>query len=374
MLFTKAFRRELASTAGLVFSTLLTIMVTTTLIRMLGRAANGKVDTASVLPILAFSAINSLSVLLPLALFIAVLSTLTRLYRDSEMVIWMASGQSLLNWIKPVFRFALPFIVVVAGISFFAAPWANRQMSEYKQRFEQREDISQVAAGQFRESAKSSRVFFVEALAEDFSSVKNVFVLQRKGDSQTILVSKSGRIEDNGTDRFLLLDKGRRYDQMPGSPELRVLTFDTHGIRMESKGFAYSDETPKNQSTAALLTQTDLRSRGELLWRIANPLSAGLLCLLAIPLAFVNPRVGRAFNIIAAILIYFLYLNLINLSQSQVSSGKLSFAVGVWLIHAVVVSLILILFTKRMSHGGLAGLLRLDRLRARSVLNTKPAT
>jgi lipopolysaccharide export system permease protein len=366
MLFTKAFRRELASTAGLVFSTLFTIMLTASLIRMLGRAANGKVDTASVVPILAFSAINTLVVLLPLALFISVLSTLTRLYRDSEMVIWQTSGQSLLDWVGPVLRFAIPFILVIAGISFFTAPWANQQMSEYRQRFEQREDISQVSAGQFRESASSNRVFFVEALADDFSSVKNVFVLQRKGQNQTILVSRSGRIEDNGKDRFLLLDQGRRYDQVPGSAQLRVLTFDTHGIRMESKGVNYTDQAAKNQPTSALITRTDNKAKGELLWRIANPVSALLLCLLAIPLAFVNPRVGRAFNIIAAIFIYFLYNNLINLSQAQVGSGKLSFSVGVWLIHSLVAVLIVVLFVKRMSLGGLLGFLGLNRLRGLS--------
>lgn len=49
MLFTKALRRDLSNLAGVIFATLFTIMVTTTLIRLLGRAAGGNVDTASVL-------------------------------------------------------------------------------------------------------------------------------------------------------------------------------------------------------------------------------------------------------------------------------------------------------------------------------------
>ena len=92
MIFQKSLRRDLASLAGVVFSTLFTIMVTTSLIRLLGRASGGKVDTASVLPLIAFSAINYLPVLLVLTLYVSVLAALTRAYRDSEMVIWFASG------------------------------------------------------------------------------------------------------------------------------------------------------------------------------------------------------------------------------------------------------------------------------------------
>ena len=157
MLFRKALRRDLLNLAGIVFATLFVIMITTSLIRLLGRAAGGRVDTASVLPLIAFNAINVLPVLLVLTLYVAVLTALTRAYRDSEMVVWFASGQSLLAWVRPVVGFAAPFAVLIAVVAFFVAPWANREASEYQQRFAQREDISQVSAGQFRESTSSNR-------------------------------------------------------------------------------------------------------------------------------------------------------------------------------------------------------------------------
>src|SRR5690606_34436140 len=106
------------------------------------------------------------------------LMALTRAWRDSEMVVWFASGQSLLAWVRPVLGFAAPFAVLVGVIAFAVSPWANRQASEYQQRFAQREDIAQVSAGQFRESVSANRVFFVESLDEDQTEVRNVFVTQ----------------------------------------------------------------------------------------------------------------------------------------------------------------------------------------------------
>ena len=54
--------------------------------------------------------LGALPVLLSLTMFIAVLLTLTRNWRDSEMVIWFTAGLPLTAWLKPVMLFALPQI------------------------------------------------------------------------------------------------------------------------------------------------------------------------------------------------------------------------------------------------------------------------
>ncbi len=358
MLFHKALRRELASTAGLVFVILFTIILTNTLIKMLGRAANGKVDTASVLPHLAFTSVNILPSVLTIALFIAVLSTLSRAHRDSEMVVWFASGQSQKAWIRPVLTFALPVVLLIGSLAFFIGPWANQQMSESKKRFEQREDVSQVVAGQFRESVANNRVFFVESLAKDFTEVRNVFVLQEKVENQTLVVAANGFIRDDGKDRFLVLEKGRRYDRAKDSTELQLLEFESHGIRLESKPVDLADGSAKVKPILALIKDPTKPNLAELHWRIGIPITALILSLLAIPLAYVNPRVGRSANIVAAILIYFIYNQLVNFVQTQIASGKVGFVLGVTGVHIVFLVILVLLFVKRSSLGGLQGVVR----------------
>jgi lipopolysaccharide export system permease protein len=359
MIFKTSLRRDLASSAGLVFATLFTIMLTTTLIRMLGRAANGKVDTTSVLPLLAFSAINLLPVLLTLTLFIAIMFSLSRAYRDSEMVIWFASGLSLIRWIRPVMEFSAPIILLIGILSFFVGPWANRQASEYQQKFEQREDISQVAAGQFRESAKNSRVFFVESLSADQTEVRNVFVMQQRKEQRVLLVAEAGKIKDDGKERFLVLEKGRRYQQPDSTgvkPEVDLMTFETHGIRLESRPLNLQSDSAKEKSTLDLIRNRDKRGDGELLWRIGTPVAALLLAFLAIPLAYINPRVGRAFNLIGALLLFAFYNSMQTYMQALVASGKANFSIAVWLVHSLILAIVILMFINRMSLGGFKGL------------------
>lgn len=350
MLFKKALRRDLANLAGVVFATLFTIMVTTTLIRLLGRAAAGGVDTASVLPLIAFSAINFLPVLLVLTLYIAVLMAITRAYRDSEMVIWFACGQSIAQWIRPVLGFSLPFVVVIAAVAFFVAPWANRQTSDYQKRFAQREDISQVAAGQFRESASASRVFFVESISEDQRSVRNVFVTQSQGEKLTIVAAAGGHIrQDPNGDRFLVLEKGRRYDGDRASPAFRLTEFELYGLRLDPKPDISPDDSARVKSTLELIREGTPRGMGELLWRVSLPISAVMLGLLAVPMSSFNPRVGRSVNLIVALLIYVIYSNLISLSQAWVAQERIGFGVGVWVVHAGLAVVVALMYWRRLT-------------------------
>lgn len=63
--------------------------------------------------------------LLVLTAFISTLTVLTRYWRDNEMVIWLASGLSLKQWIRPVLQFAVPFAVLTAIIQLSVLPWAE---------------------------------------------------------------------------------------------------------------------------------------------------------------------------------------------------------------------------------------------------------
>jgi lipopolysaccharide export system permease protein len=111
-----------------------------------------------VLALIGFGAIAQMPVVLSLTLFIAILMSLSRSYRDSEMVVWFSSGLPLTAWVRPVLRFALPVAVLIAALSLFGAPWAQKKSVEYKEQLSNR-TTSRVAPGLFRESSGGERVF-----------------------------------------------------------------------------------------------------------------------------------------------------------------------------------------------------------------------
>ena len=354
MIFEQALRRELSMTTGAVFLVLVTIMITTLVIRILGFAASGSVNPEDALVLIALATLGYFAVLLTVSLFIAVLIVLVRWYKDSEMIVWFASGLSITSLIGPILRFAIPLILIIALLAAFVWPWANRESSVISQRFQQRDDVSMVAAGQFKESAKAERVFFIEDLNVDKGEVKNIFVADTRNQKLSVAVAATGYIENapNG-DKSVVLLKGRRYEGQPTQANFRILEFDEYETKILSKEVSKPPPRDREKNVIELIQESDPNIRranfGELLWRIGLPIMALGLVLIAIPLAYVNPRLGNYTAMFYAVLIYLMYSNLLNLSQNYVSQGRIDFFIGLWPIHLIAFGLAFVLIRNRIN-------------------------
>lgn len=351
MIFQRALRSELLSTAGAVFTTLFTITITNWLIRILGQAAGGKVASADVVALIGFAALNYLPQILILTGFVAVLLVVARSYQDSEMVVWFASGLSLARWVRPVMAFGLPIVALTALLSFVLTPWAAHQSEEFRQRFEKREDIARVSPGKFQESSSSDRVFFVESVTGDASKVQNIFVNTTTEGRTSVVVAKEGSIETGPRgEKILVMEKGRRYDGVPNQSDFQVMEFEKYSVVINRQAdAAVGDKSASTLSTEELLADLNRINAGELLWRSALPMMALLLMLLAIPLGFVNPRSGRSANLLIALLLFTIYLNVVNIFQAAAAQGKLPFGLAVWPAHALAALTVALLFSLRLN-------------------------
>lgn len=352
MIFQRALHRELASAAGATFTVLFTVTVTWTLIAILGRAAGGRVASGDVLALIAFQSLNYLPTVLILTSFISVLVAVTRSYRDSEMVVWFASGQSLLAWIRPVLTFGLPLVLLVGTVSLVVAPWAKMKSAEFIQRFEKREDLKRVAPGQFRESSSADRVFFVEGSTNGSTVVQNVFVNSDDGKGRkSIVVAREGVIEGDGKGgQYLVLTNGRRYQGVPGQADFQSMEFERYSMRVATTVPVLGTDVPLDaQSTPTLLAIKNQYTRSELLSRISQPIVCLVLILLAIPLGFVNPRAGSSANLILALLIFFTYNNLVKMVEASVKQQKVDFALAWWPLHLIVALIVVALFAWRLN-------------------------
>jgi lipopolysaccharide export system permease protein len=346
MIFQRAIRRELRNTVGAVFTTLFTIVITVMLIRILGDAAGGRVASGDVVALLGFAALIYLPVILSLTAFISVLLVVARSYQDSEMIVWFASGLSLMRWIRPIMTIGLPIVLLTAALSLWLTPWASRLSAEYKETFRNREDISRISPGKFQESASGDRIFFVEGLSTDTSKVENVFVSQSQGKNNSVVVAQEGSIiVDQRGDKLLELRNGHRYDGKPGAPDFQTMDFGRYVIVVSTAQRELTDnKSARVLSTRSLIDTPDPSNMAELLWRVSLPIMCLLQMLLAIPLGFVNPRRGRTLNLMIALVLAVSYLNSVGIVQAAVGQGRLSFTSAWWPLHLSALMVIAVLF------------------------------
>jgi lipopolysaccharide export system permease protein len=280
MLFDSTLRRELARNFGGTLVVILTIVLTIMFIRNLGQAAAGRVSPQDVMLLLAYIGLGHLSTMLALSLFVAVVATLSRMYRGSEMTIWFASGVPLGRFVRPVLRTSWPVLLVIGLLSIFVWPWQNERSAE------------------------------------------------------AVTSAKSGSIQSDADGRFLILNKGQRNEQDKSNGDKMLSRFETYRAQAGDRVVAAAGGVlPRALPTAALLKDPSPLNQGELIWRVGLVLAAANMLLLGIGMSASNPRHASNWNLLFALLTFFVYYNLINLSQSWVGSGRVGLGVALLALH-----------------------------------------
>ena len=341
MLFDSTVRKELARSFGATLMVILTIYMTNLVIRTIGLAANGAVGAQDLLFVFTLLALQTLPIILALSLFIGVILTLGRMYRESEMAIWFSSGLGLARCIRPVLVTSWPIVVLIGILMLFVWPWSYTQYNDLRARFEQRADVLRASPGQFQASGDGHRVFFVEKAASAAGAGgRNVFIMNDLATRESVAVSQSGKIENVGNDRFLVLDSGHMEQHDKASGEHTHVEFKNYRV-LAGTGAAPNNSAPSPRAVDSvdLLLTGGPAYMGELAWRLGLILGATNLLFMGISLSAANPRRASNWGLLFAALAFVVYYNLLNLTQAWVGSGRVNIVVALVALHGLAFAL-----------------------------------
>lgn len=340
MLFHSSIRKELARSFGATLIVLATVVMTMMLIRTLGQASRGNLNPSDVMLVMGYTVLAYMPTILTMSMFIAIIATLSRMYRDSEMVIWFSSGRGLASLLRPLFRFAWPVLLVVLALALLVLPWSNQRIENMKDQYQKRGDLERIEPGQFQESAGGKRVFFVEKDTNGQQTGNNVFIATTDNGKETITSARRGRIQLVGQEQFLMLGNGQRLESVTGKGELKLSEFEEYGTQVGVDVLGDTAYVPvRIRPTLELLSSPTPPNLAELSWRFGLILAALNFVIISIAVSSVNPRVGRSVNLVFALFAFVLYYNLLNLGQSWIASGRVPFDVFMLALHGGVLVL-----------------------------------
>ncbi|PUE11410.1 LPS export ABC transporter permease LptF [Limnohabitans sp. T6-5] len=334
MVFQSSLRKDLAQSFVTTLVVLLTVVMTNMLIQTLGQASQGSINPSDVLLVMGFTALGYSATLLTLSLFLSVVSTLSRMYSDSEMVIWFCSGRSLFSFVRPILRFAWPILLAIFFSALVVWPWSNQKIQELKNRFESRSDVERVAPGKFQEFSGGKSVFFIDKENTGSLAGTNVFVSTTDGDWQVITTAQQGRVDKIKDERFLKLQNGQQVSLNTVTHETRITSFENYQLLISEQATTASSALANYMVHSLELIQSPNESRmGELFWRIGQGLCALNLVFLAVALAAVNPRAAKSYHLMKAILTFIIYYNMINFGQRWIAEGRMSLTLLLICLH-----------------------------------------
>lgn len=322
MLFHSSIRKEMARSFGATLVVLATIVMTMLLIRTLNLASRGSVNPTEVVVVLGYTVLGHAPTILTLSLFVAIVGTLSRMYRDSEMVIWFSAGQGLASFLRPMFRFVWPILLMIAALALVGWPWSQQQSQGLRERYQGRNDLERVTPGQFQESAGGNRVFFVDKDSVGGKTAGEVFIATNERGKETVTSARAGVIENRGTDRFLLLSRGQRLERETGNQGLKISEFEEYGVLIHEKASELERVVPPRAiSTRQLLAVGTPAYLGEFSWRLGLALAACNLVVIGLVVSGANPRVGRNGSLVLSLFTFIVYYNLITLGVSRIATG-----------------------------------------------------
>lgn len=348
MLFDSSIRKELARSFGATAVVLITVVMTMMLIRTLGQAYKGSVSPSDVMLVMGFTVLGQLPTILALSLFVAIVGSLSRMYRDSEMVIWFAAGQGLASLLKPLLRFAWPVILITAVLALGVLPWSYQQIEQIKTQFQQRSDLDRIAPGEFQESAGGTRVFFVDKDSPSAMAASNVFVVSREPGKESVTSAKGAHLQVIKGQRMVILEDGQRMETRADDGSVRITDFKEYGVQVDNENPVSMEEmAARSMPTKELLGRDEPIARSVLAWRLGLPFAALNFVILGLAISSVNPRAGNSTSLMIALFAFIVYYNLMTLGESWVSSNK----IGMWgllgLLHgAILLGSVLILLAR----------------------------
>jgi lipopolysaccharide export system permease protein len=332
--------REVVQTWLAVTGVLVAILVSNQLSRVLGQAADNQYGRGVVFDLIALGAIMNLSVIVPVGLLLAVVLTLGRMYHDSEMAALQACGFGPARLLAPLFCFAAIIALGLGWLAFVQVPRADSQVQALRNSAIKEAQFGQLDAGRFQSFSGGDAVFYAERVDQE-GVLHNVFVQRESAGRFEVALADTATYTktSSGAMHLVTLFNGRRYEGVPGQDDFRVIEFREHGIPIATPEDVRGSLDPDTKPTRLLWGSSDPSDIAQLQFRASTPLMALVLTLVAVPLSKLRPRQGRYARVGFAIIVYFVYSNLLSASKIWVEKSDLPPAIGVWWVHAAALAL-----------------------------------
>ena len=358
MIILRYLSRELIITSLSITAVLVVVIMSGDFTRYLWEAISGKIDAGVLLALIAYRIPGFLELILPLGFFVAILMVYGRLYAEQEMTVLFSCGLSRAQLVALTYAPAFIIATATAFISLWLSPYGVQESERIKEEQQSRSELDLLQSSRFQVVNDGKLVTYIEPTADEqpqhlgdiFAATMN----EQEDENLVVLRATNAQRTRNAQYQqdYLVLEDGARYEGRPGQADYRVTTFSQFAQRLEPPTVIdFQTDDIEALSSIDLWQQGDRESLVELQWRLSVPTIVFVVALLGVALSHTTPRRGRYVMLFPSILLYMVYVVLLNAVRDMLDDERLPLAVGLWAVHLGFLLLGIALFILRGGFG-----------------------
>ncbi|MDA9902698.1 LptF/LptG family permease [Gammaproteobacteria bacterium] len=358
-ILSKSLNMEVFKSSSSVLLIFFLLVVGSRIVGYFEQAAEGNLDPAIIMSVVALRFPDFITLLIPLSFFLGVLISISRIYADREIYGFFSVGLAPFNLIKFLAPQALLYFLLTLILSLYVAPYTK---------------------------ALSQEILKIDSFEEQLESIKS---------DEIVSLNDGGFIYIQNTDNLLTGVKALKQNQENSffviadelstneSKELIKLNFnngsfysgvfsDSSKLQSNFNEFKLDIKKKKNLTNDMSLTKLfDFSSdsnTASFQWNVSVPITILILLFIGVYISEVKPRQGRFSVILPGMLLYVMYLSLLILGREYIiDNPKTSF--GLWYVHLIFILFLLAYVLKdKFAYSGNINLAIRDNLYMKYVL------
>ena len=305
---------------------------------------------------------------LPVAFFLGILLTFSRLSREGELAAINASGTGLPQLLRPILSAALILALVVALLVSLLQPYARYAYRAATYALTNASFTTLLQNGLF--TTLGDTTYMVEQISEDKSRMTGVFLFQGGQDRDAVTITsvsgqtvREGPLDpivlklQDGLQQLVPARSANAAEPSSGEVVVRFREFETT-LANPDEDFRPRGEDEREMTLLELWAASrnppahiePWEISAELNGRLVRILTLPLLPLMAIPLAIDRVRGQRSYGLVVGLAMLIAFHQLLQVGEALADNNKIPIWAGLWLPFALFAAISAWMFVRAATH------------------------
>jgi len=308
------------------------------------------------MPLISLNMIRDVSLILTLSIFLAIILSISQLYKNSEAIVMNSMGLSDKHFVIFIQPIVILTFIIIFFLTIYAVPWAKQQKNIIEEQSQNASEFSFITEGEFEVFKEGDIVFYASESKTldtiDEQNMEEIFIYaSNEGKPFIVLASEAKKyIDPRSNSIYLRLKDGIRYQGIPSDENINILNFDLYDLEIVSgelqKSLAVNTKI-EGKSTLDLIKEGGIYANAELQWRLSQPIMVLILSVFGVFLGKAPARGGKGVNILIGVIVFLLYSNALLIAKNSIELGQISPLIGLWVVHLFVLILLIFLYQFR---------------------------